>query len=98
MYGSGREGSPIVISTGINESGEIEVSVSDQGIGIDTAIASDVFMPFKTTKASGMGIGLSISDSIISAHGGQIRYRANKDSPGTTFVFTLPEAPSRGAS
>lgn len=68
---------------------EIEVAVSDSGCGIEPDFQSKLFEPFKTTKSQGMGLGLSISQSIIEAHGGRIW--ADCQSPGwTVFRFTLP--------
>ena len=61
--------------------------VSDHGCGVSDA--ASMFDPFVTTKAKGMGMGLSICRSIIEAHGGQISWSAN-DGPGSTFRFTLP--------
>jgi C4-dicarboxylate-specific signal transduction histidine kinase len=51
----------------------------------------DVFTPFSTSKEKGMGIGLSISRTIVVAHGGQLNFYNNK-SFGATFYFTLPAA------
>jgi PAS domain S-box-containing protein len=67
----------------------VEVAVSDTGNGISADRADDLFLPFYTTKPSGMGMGLAICRSIVEAHGGQIRATANPDG-GTTFVFVLP--------
>ena len=67
----------------------VEVAVSDRGIGINDEAAKKLFSPFFTTKQSGMGMGLSISHSIINSHGGHLwftRLPAN----GTSFHFTLP--------
>jgi signal transduction histidine kinase len=61
--------------------------VSDQGCGLADPAA--VFEAFYTTKASGMGMGLAISRSIVEAHGGRIWASANQGL-GTTFSFTLP--------
>jgi C4-dicarboxylate-specific signal transduction histidine kinase len=67
----------------------VEVSVQDNGIGLNPASLEHVFEAFYTTKAQGMGMGLSISRSIIEAHGGQLWPSAN-DEHGATFQFTLP--------
>jgi C4-dicarboxylate-specific signal transduction histidine kinase len=65
------------------------VSVADQGIGIPAAKLDKVFDPFFSTKAQGMGLGLSVCRTIIAAHGGRLWASANADR-GTTFRFTLP--------
>jgi two-component system sensor kinase FixL len=64
------------------------ISVADTGAGISPDIAEQLFQPFITTKRHGMGVGLSISRTIIEAHGGQIWVAANP-SGGTIFHFTL---------
>jgi len=66
-------------------------SVSDTGTGIAPEIASHLFQPFVTSKANGMGVGLSICRTIIEAHGGRISARSNEGG-GTIFEFTLPFA------
>jgi signal transduction histidine kinase len=65
------------------------VSVSDTGIGLDAAELSKLFDPFYTTKTDGMGIGLSVSRSIIEKHDGHLWAEPN-DGPGATFVFSIP--------
>ena len=71
--------------------GNVVVEIADTGPGISDEIAARLFQPFVTNKASGMGIGLSISKRIIEAHGGQISVSRN-DSGGATFRFSLPLA------
>lgn len=66
----------------------VEVSVSDTGSGIAPEVASQLFQPFTTTKRYGMGVGLSISRSIVESHGGQITAEPNEGG-GTIFRFTM---------
>ncbi|MCF8476221.1 MAG: PAS domain S-box protein [Pseudolabrys sp.] len=66
----------------------VQISVADSGGGISPEIAEQLFQPFITTKRQGMGVGLSISRTIVEAHGGRIWVESNDDG-GTTFHFTL---------
>jgi len=68
--------------------GLARVSVADTGPGLSPEIADRLFQPFMTTKAQGMGVGLSISRTIIEAHGGRIWVETNANG-GATFHFTL---------
>ena len=79
------------INTEQNEAGDILVAVRDSGPGIDSEQLDRVFEPFYTTKASGVGMGLSICRSIIGAHGGRLWVDANQGG-GAVFQFTLPAA------
>jgi PAS domain S-box-containing protein len=79
----------ITVKTGCASAGGATLSVSDTGVGIDTETARRLFEPFFTTKTQGMGLGLSISRSIVEAHGGTIRAAANGDD-GATFQVSLP--------
>ena len=81
----------VSIRTRMLDGVRIQVSVIDRGCGVPEDFADDLFTPFSTTKDSGMGMGLSISQAILRAHGGDIGFRRNEDG-GTTFWFTLPAA------
>jgi PAS domain S-box-containing protein len=70
-------------------SDEIMVAVRDSGKGLNPIDAQHIFEPFFTTKKKGLGLGLSISQKIIDAHGGRLWATANEDR-GLTFRFTLP--------
>jgi two-component system sensor kinase FixL len=75
----------------------IEVAVFDTGPGIPDDVMPNLFRTFYTTKETGMGVGLSISRSIIEAHGGRMWAEANR-SGGATFCFTLPAASSESVT
>jgi two-component system sensor histidine kinase DctS len=64
-------------------------SVSDVGLGIAPEVAQQLFTPFFTTKAEGMGLGLSLCRTVIEQHGGTLAY-APQSPRGTVFTFTLP--------
>ncbi len=83
-------GNRIVLQTSRTGIG-VKVSIIDSGSGISEDIADQVYLPFLSTKETGMGMGLSISRSIIKAHGGQLEFSNNANS-GVTFYFTLPYA------
>jgi two-component system sensor kinase FixL len=68
---------------------EVVVSVADTGAGIAPDVAANLFKPFLTTKSQGMGVGLSISRTIVEAHGGEI-WADNAPGGGAVFSFTLP--------
>jgi len=70
--------------------GMIEFAVADSGPGIAPEIAERLFTPFATTKEGGMGLGLSVSRSIIDAHGGQIWPVPRAPGSGAEIRFTLP--------
>ena len=79
----------LVISTVPGPNNMIEIAVADTGAGIAPEIATQLFQPFVTSKRQGMGVGLSISRTIVEAHGGSIAPRPNPGG-GTVFSFTLP--------
>jgi two-component system, LuxR family, sensor kinase FixL len=78
----------VAITTAATGGGVVEVSVRDNGVGLPEP-SVDVFAPFFSTKAHGLGMGLSISRSIIEAHHGRVRATRN-DGGGSTFSFSLP--------
>ena len=79
----------LLIATVREDPEHVRLSVSDSGVGIDPQKLEKVFDSFYTTKANGMGIGLSISRSIIENHQGRLWASAN-DGPGATFSFCIP--------
>jgi PAS domain S-box-containing protein len=76
---------------------QVQVTVQDSGIGIAPQTLDKIFESFYTTKPGGMGMGLSISRSILQAHGGRIWATAN-DGRGTIFHFTLPKYHEEGSN
>jgi signal transduction histidine kinase len=76
-------------------SGQVRVTVEDSGTGIEPQYVDRIFGSFFTTKADGMGMGLSICRSIIESHGGRLWASSNRF-PGAVFQFTLPTGPSQG--
>lgn len=80
----------IMISTNLDESNLVKVSVKDNGKGIDPEIHPKLFQRFTTKSYRGTGLGLFISKNIIEAQGGTISGENNKDGAGSTFSFTVP--------
>jgi C4-dicarboxylate-specific signal transduction histidine kinase len=79
----------LTIVSNINDAKDVSVEVQDTGSGLDTANLDQLFRSFYTTKPDGMGMGLSISRTIIEAHGGRISAAPGKPC-GAVFAFTLP--------
>jgi PAS domain S-box-containing protein len=86
----------LVITTGNMDADHLQVSVQDSGPGLDPNTASRVFEAFYTTKAAGMGMGLSITRSIVENHGGRI-WAVPKEGSGATFHVRLPKYRKRGS-
>jgi two-component system, LuxR family, sensor kinase FixL len=85
------EGCPrreLVISTTPADDGMVAISVTDTGAGVAPEMVNQLFQPFVTTKRQGMGVGLSISRTIVEGHGGRISCEPNPGG-GTIFRFTL---------
>jgi two-component system, LuxR family, sensor kinase FixL len=78
----------LAVTTTPASGGMIVIDVADTGCGISPEIAPRLFLPFVTTKREGMGIGLSISRTIVESHGGQLTVHPNPEG-GTIFRFTL---------
>ena len=79
----------LLIRTERDEENHVRLSVKDSGVGFAPQTAEKIFEPFYTTKTDGMGIGLSISRSIVEAHQGRLWATPN-DGPGATFSFAIP--------
>jgi two-component system sensor kinase FixL len=79
----------LTVQTAPESDGSVEVTVSDTGPGLAEEVAARLFQPFVTTKEKGMGIGLTICQSIIEAHNGRI-WATSRDGGGVEFHFRLP--------
>jgi PAS domain S-box-containing protein len=78
----------LLLRTQPDEARQVRVTVQDSGIGFDLQNAEQIFNAFHTTKAGGLGMGLSISRSIVESHGGRLWAMLN-DGPGATFQFAI---------
>jgi signal transduction histidine kinase len=89
----GVDGRPkeLLIKTERDLGDRVRLSVIDSGVGFTSETADKLFEAFYTTKTDGMGIGLSVSRSIIERHRGRMWAEPN-DGPGATFAFTIPRA------
>jgi two-component system sensor kinase FixL len=86
----------LLISSERDVGGLIRITVADSGPGLSEEIATSLFEPFRSTKSTGMGLGLSISAAIVSAHGGRI-WAEPSELGGTAFHFTVIDADSEEA-
>ncbi len=79
----------LLVRTALDDDGNIKLAVRDAGTGVDPLSVQKLFEAFYTTKTNGMGVGLSICQSIIASHDGRLWGEAN-DGPGATFSFSIP--------
>ena len=85
----------LIIRTGLRDDGGVRLAVQDAGVGVDPQGVEKLFEAFHTTKPQGLGVGLSISRSIIENHNGRLWAEAN-EGPGATFAFYIPgDSPGR---
>lgn len=94
MSGLGERPKRLRLATAADASGGVLLSVADSGPGVEPQDAERIFQAFHTTKHSGMGIGLSVSRSIIDSHGGALWVQA-AEGGGAMFSFTLPRGETR---
>jgi len=94
MTGARWQPRELTIETGRTET-DITVRITDTGVGISPEDRERVFEPFFTSKEGGLGLGLSISRTIINAHGGKLWIEPGPDERGTIAQFTLPVSESR---
>lgn len=86
---TGVAGGEVVVSTSLQDDGEIQIAVTDNGPGLAAGVETQIFEPFFTTKPQGTGLGLAISRSILEAH--RVTLRIRKVEPtGVAFHFSLP--------
>lgn len=90
MSASGKQPRELVITTQNDGGDDVRVTVQDSGPGLEPQKIDEIFAAFYTTKPTGMGMGLSISRSIIQNHGGRL-WAASNNGQGATFQFTVPK-------
>ena len=79
----------LIVKTALGHSAGVCLSVKDSGVGFDSRTEEKLFEPFYSTKADGMGIGLSVSRSIMESHRGRL-WAIRNEGPGATFLFSIP--------
>jgi C4-dicarboxylate-specific signal transduction histidine kinase len=89
LHQSARTPRTLFVSSSLLPTGEVAVTVSDSGVGVEPAAFEKLFDPFFTTKPSGMGMGLSVSRSIVESHGGRL-WASRNEGPGVSFHVALP--------
>jgi PAS domain S-box-containing protein len=96
MNGNSPADRQLVVRTELCADKNVRVSVADCGVGLAPDKLEQVFMPFYTTKPHGLGLGLSVCRTIITAHGGNL-WAANGEACGAVFYFTIPSLEEAGA-
>jgi C4-dicarboxylate-specific signal transduction histidine kinase len=96
MYGVNERARQLKIWTRYDDD-DVHLSVQDTGVGVDAQSVDRLFEPFYTSKPEGMGMGLSVSRSIIQSHHGRLWAEPN-DGPGATFTFSVPRAQAHDSS
>jgi|RhiMethySRZTD1v2_1073278.scaffolds.fasta_scaffold17227_10 signal transduction histidine kinase len=94
MPDADRDGGRLLLETARSGPLSVRIAVRDSGTGIDGATLEQIFDAFYSTKAAGMGMGLTIARQIVEAHGGRLEARNNPEG-GATFSFTLPAGGGR---
>jgi signal transduction histidine kinase len=87
----------VLVKTERDSGDRVRVIVRDAGVGLDHHVIDKLFEAFYTTKSGGMGIGLSVSRSIVESHQGRI-WAESHDGPGATFSFSIPCCPDAVAT
>jgi signal transduction histidine kinase len=85
----------LFVCTERDDQDHLRLTVRDTGVGLPPDGIEKLFEPFYTTGKNGMGMGLSISRSIVESHGGRLWAESNTDAPGATFVLSLPLKPAK---
>jgi PAS domain S-box-containing protein len=80
----------LLITTELDEDAHVRLTVRDAGVGLEPQSVNRLFEAFYSTKTNGMGIGLSVSRTIIESHHGRLWAAPNDDGPGATFSFSIP--------
>jgi two-component system sensor kinase FixL len=86
----GCEPRDLLIKTEQTKPSEMQATFRDTGVGINPDKRDLIFEPFVTTKKGGLGLGLSISRTIVETHGGRLWSTPNANGPGCSFCFTVP--------
>jgi signal transduction histidine kinase len=97
MAGIDDDARQVLIRTESDENGQVSLSVQDVGVGFEPDGSERLFEAFYTTKSEGMGIGLSVSRSIVESHGGRLWASPNAG-PGSTFTFAIPRTSGSGTA